>query len=112
MKNLLRQLKFERLISDFLSCISIETPIYDTAYDEVFYNYYEVIVVYIDDENKVIEIHIDDILRLLDIEYERYIYNRIVKFIDKQNYKKMIFSGLTGLVNVENYEKIITEVKT
>ena len=61
------------VINKFLNELVIETPVYDTVYDDLFYNYYEVIVVYINDGSKVIEIMMDDILELLDLEYDRFI---------------------------------------
>ena len=69
-------------------------------------------VVYIDDESREVEIFIDEILQILNLEYNRYIYDCIIKFINKPSYKLMIISDLyRKKTNIEEYEELIKKVK-
>ena len=106
-KTELHKLKFDRVINNFLSGIIIETVVYDTVGDDVYYSYDDVTIVYIDEGSKEIEIMMGDILKLLDLEYVRYIYNRIVKFISKPKYNIVVYyNKLNNAYSIEEYEKI------
>ena len=115
MKNLLRQLKFERfdrVINNFLGAIIIKHTHYTTLGDDIWYDYECVSVIYVDEESMEVEIDLGVILQQMNLGYERYIYDSIIKFVNKPTYKvKVIHDLYKECINIEEYEELITTVK-
>ena len=110
MKKLLRKLKHERIINNFLSILildELDFDDYDTCvmYD---YTYNGESMMYINVEEYQMFVYIDDILKLLNLEYNRYILERITKFINKPDYNILVYCELFyDPIGIEEYERIV-----
>ena len=113
MKKLLKNLKFERVIMKFLNAITIQCfggDKYNDTGSYIDYNYNNEVMMYNDEEETLI--FIDDILTVLKMEYNRCIYDSIVKFINKPNCEITVYKdNVYESINIEEYERIIREDK-
>ena len=114
MKKLIQKLKIDRVINRFLDNIVITVSDSYGSYMEtdIYYRYNGDCIIFYDGLDDNTFVYIDKITKVLDMEHNIYLINRIISFVDKAPVKIMLFDNNFDIImNLDEYKNRITQIK-